>query len=307
MIKFGARGFEEGITTFDSLKKRVLEIEEMGFDSVWFGDHLFSPFEGWTILPALAMVTKKLRFGNLVICNQFRYPSHLAKMATTFDEISKGRLEFGIGAGHSEDEAFAYGIPFPEPAVRIARLREAVKIIKKMWTEEKPSFEGKYYTIREAVCKPKPVQKPHPPMWIGGRGEKLLMRVVAESGDYSNFSGTLEDFKSRFKALEKHCRNIGRDPKEIKRSCDNFVITAKSEREVKEKAQKYVQRVSGQYITRPLYSEEPVLARGIVGTPEQCVNTMRKFIDLGITYFTPKFDEWESLQVYAEKVIPEFR
>lgn len=314
IIRFGMHaGPSSGAPKFDSIRKRVLECERLGFDSVWFGDHLMSGtrpiFESWTTLSALALETKTLRLGNLVLCNKFRYPSHLAKMAATLDVISNGRLEFGIGAGWKKEEFFAYGIPFPKPAVRISQLREAVQLIKKIWTEEKPSFEGKYYTIREAICNPKPVQKPHPPIWIGGSGEQLLLNVVAELGDGSNFSGTLEDFKCKFKALEKHCLSFGRDPKEIQRSFLPHIIIAKSKREVKEKIRKYTQRLA--ITSQRSFTQESVLTRGIVGTPEQCIERIRKFVDLGVTYFMPTFpdvtDGLESLQLFGEKVIPEFR
>jgi len=127
--------------------------------------------------------------------------------------ISNGRLEFGIGAGWKENEYLAYGFPFPKPAVRIAQLREAVTIIRKMWTEEKPSFKGKYYEIKEALCDPKPVQKPHPPIWIGGEGEKLTLRVVAELADGCNWYGTPEEFAHKLNVLKKHCAKVGRNSK----------------------------------------------------------------------------------------------
>jgi F420-dependent oxidoreductase-like protein len=278
-------------------------------------DHLIPSakpsLEIWTLLSALAMETKSLRLGSLVVCNEFRYPSIVAKMAATLDVISQGRLEFGIGAGWNEEEFAAYGIPFPKAAVRISRLKEAVQIIKKMWTEEKPSFQGKHYTVKNAICNPKPVQKPHPPIWIGGRGEQLLLKAVAELADGSNFSGTFEDFKRRFESLETHCQTFKRDPKEIQRSRSGFVIIAKTENEVRERSQSYARQIQGMYTNRPMYSQESPLSRGIVGTPEQCVEIIRRFVDIGVTYFIPKFPDLihseECLRLFAEKVIPEFR
>jgi len=153
MVKFGIYPPQVG-TEYQSIRETVSEAERLGFDSVWMSDHLMLllenvPFlEGWTTLSAIAAETKSLKLGTIVICNTFRNPSLLAKMAATLDVISGGRLIFGIGAGWIEKEHDSYGIPFPEPSVRIEQLRESLQIIKSMWTEEKASFQGKYYNIR---------------------------------------------------------------------------------------------------------------------------------------------------------------
>ena len=151
---------------FNQVREVVLECERLGYHSVWLDDHLMFGkrpiLESWTTLSALSSITKKIKLGTMVLCNSFRKPALLAKMAATLDVISNGRLEFGIGAGTQKDEHIAYGIPFSNPSVRIDRMKEAVEIIKTMWTQEKASYEGKYYRIKEAVCEPKPMQKPHP-------------------------------------------------------------------------------------------------------------------------------------------------
>ena len=153
--------------TFERVRNVVLECERLGYDSIWLDDHLMygkTPIlECWTTLSALASLTAKIRLGTMVLCNSYRNPALLAKMAATLDVISNGRLELGIGAGVQKDEHEAYGIPFPKPSERIERMKEAVEIIKKLWTEENANYQGKYYTVNEAVCLPKPLQKPHPP------------------------------------------------------------------------------------------------------------------------------------------------
>lgn len=156
---------------WETIKSTALTCEKLGYHSIWFGDHLATGdarLECWTLLSAIAMVTSKLRFGPLVLCNNFRNPALVAKMAASLDVISNGRLEFGIGAGGNKEEHDEYGFELPEPRVRIARLREAVRIIWKMWTEERPTYSGKWYKVNNVLCEPKPLQKPHPPITIGG-------------------------------------------------------------------------------------------------------------------------------------------
>ena len=164
--------------------------DEAGFDHLWAFDHLnpiFADvsddvFEGMTLLAAMAEATSRVRIGLMVAGNTYRHPGLLAKMATTIDHLSGGRLEFGIGASGAEAEHTMLGIPFYTAGERIRRLAEALTVCRKLWTEERSSFDGRYYTLTDAVANPKPLQQPHPPIWIGGAGEKLTLRVVAEHG-----------------------------------------------------------------------------------------------------------------------------
>ena len=161
-----------GASSFDFIRDMVLECERLGYDSVHLDDHLMyrkTPIlECWTTLSALSAVTTRIRLGTTVLCASFRNPALLAKMAATLDVISNGRLDLGVGAGVQENEHKAYSIAFPKPSMRIERLKEAIIIMKKMWTEEKATYIGKHYRINDAVCEPKPVQKPHLPITIGG-------------------------------------------------------------------------------------------------------------------------------------------
>jgi alkanesulfonate monooxygenase SsuD/methylene tetrahydromethanopterin reductase-like flavin-dependent oxidoreductase (luciferase family) len=151
--------------------------------------------------------------------NTYRYPAVLANIAATVDIISDGRLDFGIGAGWNELEHNAYGIPLYPVGERIRRLGEACQVIRLLWTEQAPSFEGKYYRLTEAYCEPKPVQKPYPPFVIGGSGEQLTLRVVARYADIWNYvTGPIEEFKRKNAVLDQHCGVVGRNPADIQRS-----------------------------------------------------------------------------------------
>jgi F420-dependent oxidoreductase-like protein len=237
-------------TTYEDMLRVWLEADSIpSIEHAWLFDH-FMPLgndytgpclEGWTLLAAYAAVTKRIRLGLMVTGNTYRNPAVLANMAATVDIISGGRLDFGIGAGWNEREHSSYGIPLYAAGERIRRLGEACEIIKRMWTETAPTFEGKYYQIKEAYCEPKPVQKPYPPFVIGGAGEKLTLRVVAQYASIWNFvGGDVEMFKQRSAVLDNHCAAIGRDPQTIQRSIQAIVDPANME-EARNRLRDYVQ------------------------------------------------------------------
>jgi alkanesulfonate monooxygenase SsuD/methylene tetrahydromethanopterin reductase-like flavin-dependent oxidoreductase (luciferase family) len=216
-------------------------------------------------------------------------------MAATFDFMSNGRLEFGFGAGWKKDEYEAYGIPFPSTRVRIAQMKEAVTIIKKMWTEDHPTFQGKYYHINDALCNPKPIQQPHPPIWIGGTGERFLLRAVAEQADgwniYCRDAGGLKECEHKLAVLKKHCYALGRDPEEIEKSWYGDLVIAKTTNQVRKKLKKLTSNIwtwvlaeDGAWKPRRISTEE-YMRRSIVGTPEECAEKIHKFSELGFTYF----------------------
>jgi alkanesulfonate monooxygenase SsuD/methylene tetrahydromethanopterin reductase-like flavin-dependent oxidoreductase (luciferase family) len=192
---------------------------------VWDFDHLASIgdggpgrviYEGWTLLAAMAEATKRVRFGCLVTGNTYRHPVVLAKMAVTIDHLSGGRLEFGIGAGWAEIEHTMYGIEGLDH--RVGMLSESLRIIKSLWTEERTNFDGRYYHFKDAIANPKPVQKPHPPIWVGASGATTL-RLVARHADVWNIAGGDPDKVTELTAmLEEACGSVGRDPSEIRRS-----------------------------------------------------------------------------------------
>jgi len=306
-IEFGVVLRQQKIE-FPEITDAALLCDELGYHSVWFYDHLLGQggldldiYEAWTLMSALSAVTKRVRLGTMVLCSAFRPPSLLAKMAATLDVISGGRLEFAIGAGWFEPEFRAYGYDFPDTRTRIEELSEAVSIIKAMWTEESPSFNGKYHRIESAYCNPKPVQKPHPPIMIGGSGEKYLLRVVAELADEWNCpaSSALE-YDRKIAVLKKHCADMGRASSEIRISQQTVCVLARSESELPEKLEKAQRR----------YGFFGDIGRlGIVGTPEQCVAKIRENEKKGITKYTIFFSDVmnpETFRLFAEEVIPAF-
>ncbi len=294
---------------FSEIRDAAELCDELGYHSVWFYDHLLGQggldldiYEAWTLMSALSTVTKRVRLGTMVLCSAFRPPSLLAKMASTLDVISGGRIEFAIGAGWFEPEFRAYGYDFPDTRARIEELSEAVSIIKSMWTEEKPSFSGKHHRIEEAYCNPKPLQKPHPPVMIGGSGERYLLRVVAELADEWNCpASSAPEYDRKIAALKKHCADIGRDPLEIRISQQTVCVLARSESELPEKLEK----------ARRRYGFFGDIGRlGIVGTPEQCISKIRENERKGITKYTIFFSDVmnpETLRLFAEEVMPAFR
>lgn len=301
---------------YDGMKRVALECESQGFHSVWLTDHLLpisgsprgSYLECWTTLSALAEATSHLRLGTLVLCNLFRHPSVLAKMAATLDVISCGRLELGVGAGWFKPEFDAYGMPFPKASIRIAMLREALEVMKRMWTEEKPTFRGRYYSIDGAFCNPKPVQKPHPPIWIGTlTGGKLMFETIAKYADGwvigSLYLPSTQEYREKMELLKLHCSKAGREFESLKRALGVGCVVAKNAKELNEKVRKFKpMRVSvGKYRTT-----EKLLQ----GTPEECIEVLKGFVDMGVDHFMMNFPDavtLEPIRLFGEQVIPFFK
>jgi len=289
---------------FARVRNAVLECERLGYDAVWLDDHLMFKkcpiLECWTTLSALSAVTSKIRLGSMVLCNGFRNPPVLAKMASTLDVASNGRLELGIGSGVQEDEHEAYGIPFLKPQARISRLKESVEIIKKMWTQEKTSYQGKYYRVNEAVCEPKPVQKPHPPITIGGSGEKFTLKVTAQYADRYDWGyvPSLELYKNKLGVLESHCKAVGRDFNEIEKSCwlGGQIFIVPNENELDEK----VSQLKPKNVSLKDFKKF-----NFVATPNEYRQEILRYMSLGVTYFMLFFgdlSDMRSLRLFAEKV-----
>jgi F420-dependent oxidoreductase-like protein len=209
--------------------------DELGFHSVANYDHFYGlsdmadpTYEGWTSLAAMACVVSRARIGCMVAGVTYRHPAILAKMAVTVDHISGGRLDFGLGAGWHEEEHRGYGLEFPSAAVRVEMLDEALTIIRRLWTEDTVSFEGRHYRLREALANPKPLQKPHPPIVVGGEKPKML-RVIARHADEWNVPshGDVQMWAKTSARLDEACAEVGRDPGTIRRSIQLFVLPAK--------------------------------------------------------------------------------
>jgi F420-dependent oxidoreductase-like protein len=231
------------VEAYEAMTRVAQTADELGFQSGWLVDHFHTipqpsqevTFECWTTTAALARDTKRLRIGQMVSCNGYRNPALLAKMASTVDVLSHGRLNFGIGAGWYEHEYRAYGYEYPDAPERLRYLREAVQVIRAMWTQEEAVFEGKYYQVRGAINQPKGVQKPHIPLLIGGGGEKVTLKLVAQYGDACNVNGDLETIKHKFAVIKDHCTALGRDYESIHRTATTFCSIGETDEEARAK------------------------------------------------------------------------
>jgi F420-dependent oxidoreductase-like protein len=282
--------------------------EELGFDSIWVYDHFHNVptpaheavFECWTTIAAISQRTSRVRLGQMVGCNSYRNPGLLAKITSTIDVISGGRLDWGIGAGWYENEYKGYGYEFPKPSERIGMLKETVEIVKSMWTNEETTYDGRFYKMSRANCDPKPLQNPHPPVWIGGGGEQLTLRVVAQHADVSNFGSSVDEFIRKREILKGHCKEIGRDEDEIRKTISSEVFIRETEAEV---------IAAG---NRNIYGgdAEQWRERALVGTPEQVSEKIQRYLDAGCTGFIPwcpDYPSTETLELFAKKVMPNFR
>jgi F420-dependent oxidoreductase-like protein len=210
---------------YDDVLELARHVEQTGWDGIWYADHFMpnaedtsTPWpEAWITLAALGAQVPRLRLGTLVSGNTYRHPAVLAKMATTLDHISGGRVVLGLGSGWQENEHAQYGIPFYTVADRLKRLDEACQVIKALFSEEKSSFAGTYYQLDNASLEPKPVQNPLP-LLIGGGGEQVTLKITAKYADEWNVWGTVDTLKSKMAILDRHCESVGRDPAAIKRT-----------------------------------------------------------------------------------------
>jgi F420-dependent oxidoreductase-like protein len=308
-FNFDYRG-DDTSQIIDSVKKLATTAENNGFDSFWVMDHFHQipmigkveepMLESWTTLSVVAGLTTKIKLGTLVTGIMYRYPAVLAKVAATLDVLSKGRLFMGIGAAWNEDESNAYGIHFPPASERLSRLEEAIQIIHKMWTEEpSASFNGKYYQIHNAYCNPKPIQKPSPPILVGGGGERKTLKIVAKYADACNLFGSAETVKRKLNILKEHCKTVGRDYDSILKT-KLGIIVVEDEKQMSEK--KIEQIFKGM-------PEEQIREFAIYGTPEDVLRQIELFEQADIQYLIVDLDptqELEALNVFANKIIKKF-
>jgi F420-dependent oxidoreductase-like protein len=215
------------IEKYETMTRVGLEAERLGFDSIWLYDHFHTvprpstetTFECWTATAALARDTRRVNIGQMVGCNGYRNPSLYAKISSTVDVASNGRLYAGIGAGWYEHEWKAYGYEWPELKDRMGAFREAVEIVHGMWTQDEFVFDGKYYSVDKPINEPKGVRTPHPSLWIGGGGEKVTLKLVAQYGDAANIgAGDPAVIADNIAILQQHCETVGRDHTEIIKS-----------------------------------------------------------------------------------------
>ncbi|MGE5822456.1 MAG: TIGR03560 family F420-dependent LLM class oxidoreductase [Nitrososphaerota archaeon] len=309
IFTFDYRG-DDTSQIIDSLKKLATTAENNGFDSFWVMDHFHQismigkveepMLESWTTLSMLAGLTTKIKLGTLVTGIMYRYPAILAKVAATLDVLSKGRLFMGIGAAWNEDESHAYGIHFPPATERLSRLEEAIQIIRNMWTEEpSASFNGKYYQIRNAYCNPKPIQKPSPPILVGGSGERKTLKIVAKYADACNLFGSAETVKRKLNILKEHCKSVGRDYNSILKTKLGIIVIE----DEKQTAEKKIEQI---FKGMP---EEQIREFALYGTPEDVLRQIELFEQVDIQYLIVDLDptrELEALDVFANKIIKKF-
>lgn len=289
---------------FEGVKMKAQWAENHGF--TWFSvmDHLIQianvgapdePFmEGWTVLSALAAVTQRIRLATLVSSVGYRNPAHLAKIAAGVDQISKGRLTFGIGAGWFETEYRQYGWEFPpRPAVRIRQMEEAVRLVIAMWTEKRTTFNGRYFRTEDAILEPKPVQKPHPPIMIAGGGEQLTLRAVARLADACNVGGSPDAVRHKFEVLRRHCDAEKRDYAAIERTNIISLLLARNEAALAAKRERLA--VPDSYY-------------GFAGSVAQVTDLIGKYRDAGVQLLISSTykNDLETHELLAADVMPRF-
>lgn len=292
------------------------DIESHGYDSLWVYDHFHTvpeptqevTYEAWTLMAALAATTDTVRLGQMCTCNTYRPPSYLAKVAASIDVISGGRLEMGIGAGWYEHEHDGYGYEFLPPAGRLGMLREGVEIMKAMWTDDEVTYDGEHYTLRGAICRPKPLQQPHIPIWVAGGGEKVTLKIAATHAQYSNFGGNdLDGFKRKSEILKGHCADVGTDFDAITRSANFNILCGPTEEEVEQK-KSWLRSHLGSYVSDRAAERFARMYEDASGTPEQVVEYLKGFQAAGLDYVIVNFADVAydrgSLELFAAEVIP---
>ena len=290
---------------WDTIIEASARIEKLNYASVWVYDHFHtvpSPtqdptFECWSLMAALSQVTENVRIGQMCTCNSYRNPAYLTKVASTIDSMSGGRLEFAIGAGWYDQEYKAYGYDYPSAGVRLKMLEEALQIYIAMTTQDKASFEGDYYKIKDAINQPKPLQKPYPPLWVCGGGEKVTLKLLAKYGDYGNWDVDVEGFVHKSKILKTHCEEQNRNYSDIKKTLHTNVIIGNNEKDLDAKINKIVD-VTG--IPKEMYIDRP-----LVGVKEKFFDTIEEFSSVECEYliaYIPDIVWGDTLEILSEKL-----
>jgi len=291
--------------TFLTIAKKA---EQLGYDSIWVSDHLVSPsgrsygLEAWTVLSALASSTHRIRLGTYVLCNQFRHPSLLAKMASTLDNISKGRLELGIGAGWLRNEHTAFGFNWNKHSVRVERLRATIEITKQLWTKNRVSYNGKYFKLKEATLEPKPFQSPHPSVWIGGNSE-AIKKLVAELGDgWIPVLPSPKQLADGVLQIKEKMKDLRREPDKLQVAYggSGCALIAEDENRVRKLAEPLIRAM-----------EKPrEKSACLIGTPEQCIQKIEQYQKAGAHKIVAGFYDFPSLKgmkLFAKSVIPHLK
>ncbi len=288
---------------WDTILNTANHIENLNYESLWVYDHFHTvpkptqdpTFECWTLMSALSQKTSKVRLGQMCTCNSYRNPSYLTKVASNIDVMSNGRLEYAIGAGWYDHEYKAYGYEYPSAGVRLKMLEESLIIYKLMTTEETPTFSGTYYQIDGAINQPKPIQKPYPPLWVCGGGEKVTLKLLAKYGDYGNWDVDVEGFIHKSNILKEHCKNENRNFNDIGRTLHTNVLIADTKSDLDKKIDKLAEYTN---IHKDNYYGKP-----LIGTKEQVFNTIKEYENEGCSYliaYVPDIVWGDTLNILSE-------
>ena len=269
---------------WNTILEAASNIENLGYESIWVYDHFHTvpkatqdpTYECWTLMSALSQTTSKVRLGQMCTCNSYRNPAYLTKVASNIDVMSNGRLEYAIGAGWYDHEYRAYGYEYPSAGIRLKMLEESLIIYKKMTTEETPSFNGEFYQIDGAINQPKPIQKPYPPLWVCGGGEKVTLKLLAKYGDYGNWDVDVDGFIQKSNILQNHCENVGRDFNEIGKTLHTNVLIADNQNDLDRKVEKLSTYTN---IPKDYYYERP-----LIGTKDKVFETIDQYKEAGCIY-----------------------
>ena len=298
-------GISDPVEAYETMTRVAQEAERLGFDSIWLFDHFHTvpqptqepTFECWTSTAALARDTSRIRIGQMVTCNGYRNPALLAKMASTVDVLSHGRLDFGIGAGWYEHEYNAYGFDFPDGPTRLRYLRDALRIIHAMWSEEEATVEGKYLQVHGAINQPKGVQKPHIPLLIGGGGEKVTLKLVAQYADACNIQHLdNEGIARKLSIIKQHCEDVGRDYNTIWRTTLFNCAIAETDQEAIAKSKPFERNIP----------PDRMKLQALVGTPDAIRKRVQEIEEAGaqeLIIFLQDSAQLESLRMFAEACI----
>ena len=292
--------------TYDQILHRTLRCEQLGVDSLWLYDHLYGPgvpdypsLEAWTLATALLSRTERIQVGHMVLCNQFRHPAVLAKMATTLDQISAGRLQLGIGSGSIEDEHNRVGLDWGTFGERSERLGETLEILHQAFANEVIDFTGNHFTVTDMPIKPGPVQRPRPPIVVGGVGENYTLPLVARYADVWNVpTYALGELEHKVSVLRSICDEIGRDPSTIVLSVEAVMVLAPDDESLPG-----VRQLAEKRFGVPAFG---LNEGGLVGTPPAVVDRLHELAELGfgqIVLFTHDRGSDETLELLASEVI----
>ncbi|HEX3177725.1 MAG TPA: LLM class F420-dependent oxidoreductase [Methylomirabilota bacterium] len=300
-----------GLTTWDAVRDLWVHADKAGWDAACVTDH-FMPntpdkvgdvMECWTTLAALAPLTSRLRIGTIVAGNTYRHPAVLAKMAAQVDIISGGRLICGLGAAWQQNEHEAYGIPFYTVPERLARLDEACQVLKALWTQDRSNFKGRYYQLTDAPLSPKPVQRPHPELMIGGGGEKVTLKIVARHADHWNVWGGPEVLARKGALLDGYCKAAGRDPKSITRSANMALLFSEDRAEI----DKLFVALTKRFGMADTVARDTMLA----GSAGEIRDKLGRLREAGVgTLFIPTLfmkDARPALDRFMKEIAPQFR